>query len=351
MRISELKASLPYLFKAGVVPLIWGHHGIGKSQSVAQYAKENGLGFIDLRLSLMEPGDLLGLADLSSGNTRFAPPSWLPKSGKGILFLDEINRARKDTQNASFQLVLDRMIHEYLLPLGWHVVAAANPPGDEYVGVSEMDAALLSRFCHVILDPSTEETLGYLKTKAAGNCTFFSYLKAEGLTQPGKALAISDYVRPDNRSTEAYLRILSVSEGLSENLVTELGYGLVGIHKVQAYKNWLKSQDKALTFEDMKAGGFEARLKRAADAERMDWIAASSAAIVETAETLPKEEFTSAVLENIRAYFAGIPTDAAVAFGRGILERSPGARETLGEDIKFVKCIQKLKIAAIKEAA
>lgn len=348
MKILDLKRTVPYLFKAKAVPLIWGHHGIGKSAAVRQLALEQGIGFIDKRLSLLEPGDILGLADLKNGMTRFAKPDWLPSEGEGILFLDEINRARKDVLNAIFQLILDRRIDDYELPPGWHVVAAANPPGDDYTGTIEMDAALLSRFCHIKLDPSQAETLDYLQTKAASGCTFLSFLKENGLTQAEKDFALSDYVKPDNRSREAFLRVLNVSQDLGEELLRELGFGLVGVHETMAYHNWLKSQDKALTIEDLKTDAFEARVKRAAEAQRVDWIAASSAAIVEGAKDLPKEGFSPALIDGVINYFAGIPRDAAVSFGRNLLETSAGARETLGEDKKFIKKIRALNIKAVK---
>jgi len=348
MKISELKRVLPFLRKARVVPLILGHHGIGKSAGVFQYTQEEGIGFIDQRFSLLEPGDILGLADLSEGKTNFLPPSWLPTEGRGVLFLDEINRARKDVLNAIFQLVLDRKIGGYTLPPGWDVVTAANPPGDDYSGTIEMDAALLSRFCCIKLTPSQDETLGYLKTKAAPNCSYYAFLKENGLTNTEKDFALSDFVKPDNRAEEAYLRILACSSELGSELLNELGYGIVGVHRTTAYNNWLKSQDKALSFEDMKRGDFTARVKKAVEAQRVDWIAASSAAISEEAKDVPKEAFTKEVIASINEYFVHIPKDAAVSFGRKILETSAGARDTLGEDKTFIKNIRALKIKAAK---
>ena len=163
-----MKAALPFLFKANVPTLIHGRHGVGKSQGIFQVSQElqyvhptkgkTSYDFIDLRLGNMEVGDLLGLADFEedeNGNkiaTKFMRPSWLPTDPDscGILFLDEINRARRDVLQAAFQLVLDKKIHEYELPKGWVVVGACNPNTDEYIVTDIGDAAFISLLSHQI---------------------------------------------------------------------------------------------------------------------------------------------------------------------------------------------------------
>lgn len=64
----------------GHVPLFKGVHGIGKSESVAQYATQNNMHFEPLILSLMDTGDMLGLPETRDVNgmpaTVWAAPSW-----------------------------------------------------------------------------------------------------------------------------------------------------------------------------------------------------------------------------------------------------------------------------------
>src|SRR3990167_2043920 len=109
--------------------LAWGESGIGKSQAVARIAKQLSIGFIDLRLGQMEVGDLIGLPrHHNEGNTfttEYSTPFWFPQTGKGILFLDEINRSRLEVRQAIFQLILDRQLHGKKLPDGWFIVSAA----------------------------------------------------------------------------------------------------------------------------------------------------------------------------------------------------------------------------------
>ena len=64
----------------GHVPLIKGLHGLGKSEAVAQYAKNSDMYFEPLILSLMDTGDMIGLpVEKTIGgmsSTVWAAPSW-----------------------------------------------------------------------------------------------------------------------------------------------------------------------------------------------------------------------------------------------------------------------------------
>ena len=108
--------------------MIWGAPGIGKSQTVAEVAREAKIELIDLRLSQLAPTDLRGLpvADHKERTARWYPPEFLPRGGQGILFLDELNMAPPAMQGIAQQLVLDRQVGSYTLPKGWHVWAAGN---------------------------------------------------------------------------------------------------------------------------------------------------------------------------------------------------------------------------------
>jgi len=184
MNVVETKLSLKY-DPMELSILLKANHGVGKSNVVAQVAKELDISFIDIRLAQNDVGDMKGLPFQSAGRTFFAPPDWFPikkedaefiakslsmekleksmaaitegKYGdKGILFLDEINRATKEVQQAAFELVLDRRLNMRSIPDGWRVVAAINDNADIY-DVNEMGAALLSRFKIIDFKPTIEE--------------------------------------------------------------------------------------------------------------------------------------------------------------------------------------------------
>jgi hypothetical protein len=112
---------------------------------------------IDIRASQLDPVDLRGLPSVANGKTVWCTPDFFPKSGNGVLFLDELPQASSSMQSALFQLVLDRKIGEYILPEGWVVIAAGNRQEDRS-GANRVAAALLNRFAvHMDMDVSVED--------------------------------------------------------------------------------------------------------------------------------------------------------------------------------------------------
>jgi hypothetical protein len=158
MRASELSATILKLVEQKVPTFLWGAPGIGKSSIVKQIAKDTGVGFIDLRLALMDPTDLKGIPfyDKESHTALWAPPAFLPKTGEGILFLDELNSAPPSVQASAYQLILDRQVGEYKLPDGWAIVAAGNREGDRGV-TYRMPAPLANRFVHFEMEVNFDD--------------------------------------------------------------------------------------------------------------------------------------------------------------------------------------------------
>ena len=155
MKPSELILVLPELLELGIPVFIWGHPGVGKSDSVRAVAAATSRDFVDMRLSLYEPPELRGYPVVEGTGKnkimRFIPAGILPTVAKpGILLLDELPQAIQATQGVTFQLALDRKVGEYELPEGWAVVAAGNYPtnGGAFNPISK---GLGSRFLHINL--------------------------------------------------------------------------------------------------------------------------------------------------------------------------------------------------------
>jgi MoxR-like ATPase len=144
--------------------MIWGAPGIGKSSIVSQLATEHQLQFIDVRLSQLAPTDLRGLPVAEDGRSKWFPPEFLPQSGKGILFLDEINMAPPAMQGMAQQLILDRRVGSYTVPNGWFIWAAGNRKEDR-AGVFDMPAPLANRFLHLQVEPDFESFKTYALTQ------------------------------------------------------------------------------------------------------------------------------------------------------------------------------------------
>jgi len=180
MDFKTTKTMLKYLDPAQSV-LLMGNHGIGKSDCVRLAAQELGVPCVDIRLSQCDVGDLKGMPFNVKGQTYFAPPDFYPlreddaaelsdflgqevKAGApaGILFLDEINRANREVQQAAFEIVLDRRLNQRRLPDGWRVVAAIND-NDSLYSVNELDPAFLDRYFVVKFRPTSDEFMTWGK--------------------------------------------------------------------------------------------------------------------------------------------------------------------------------------------
>ncbi|HMQ34210.1 MAG TPA: MoxR family ATPase [Chloroflexaceae bacterium] len=162
MKPQALAEYLDAMVAGGIMlsTMIWGPPGIGKSSIVAQTAGRYGLGFIDVRLSQLAPTDLRGLPVPENGVSRWYPPEFLPRDGRGILFLDELNMAPPAMQGMAQQLILDRRVGSYVVPEGWFIWAAGNRKEDR-AAVFDMPAPLANRFVHLEVEPDFEDFKAY----------------------------------------------------------------------------------------------------------------------------------------------------------------------------------------------
>ena len=140
--------------------MIWGAPGIGKSSVVDTVAKSHDLDLIDLRISQLAPTDLRGIPVPKNDKACWYPPEFLPTSGKGILFLDEINMAPPAVQGIAQQLILDRKVGSYKVPEGWFIWSAGNRKED-FAAVYDMPAPLANRFIHLEVKTGLEEFKNY----------------------------------------------------------------------------------------------------------------------------------------------------------------------------------------------
>ena len=166
IKIKQLKEILSISYKLKQTPFLWGNPGIGKSQAVAQFATENNLILLDIRLALKDPTDLQGLptfVDTPEGKkTSWTIPDFLPQNPdwKGVIFLDEFNLAQPAVMSACYQLINETKINNYTLPEGAFIVAAGNPPENNNNAV-ELPQALKNRFNHFYIEPDLDEWISW----------------------------------------------------------------------------------------------------------------------------------------------------------------------------------------------
>jgi len=257
--INRVKKMIKAGRESGVCVWIWGDHGNGKSELVRQVTDELGIDFIDIRVALTEAGDWMGIpyANPVTKEMDFLPSPFLPKDpqSKGILFLDELNRGRPDVLQSVFQIALDKRIGtHYELPKGWSIVAAGNP-GDADYQVTDIDPALLGRFCHVHLTPTKDEWLDFASTSGVrDDVRGFIRDNPKMLGQAIKSTSIES-LKGNPRGYVLLAKMVDALENLDKNdpqgnfvgdCISDIAHGLVGSAAAAEYVNYRKTQFKRI---------------------------------------------------------------------------------------------------------
>lgn len=281
MNINKLKEAMPFALKAKIPLMLVGHHGIGKTEGVRQFCEEQGHLLRIVNLGTQEVGDIIGLADFEkdkSGNnvaTKFMIPDWAKQIKEfceanpdkhAVLFFDEINRARRDVLQVVFPILLEGRIHTTVFPKNFYVMGAMNPNTEDYIVTDISDKALMDRFCHIKLKPSTPEWFEYAKSRKFEDAVIM-YLKEDPKMLSAELEDFSIERKPSRRSWEAVDRVLKTKAPV--NILEELVSGLVGFEAATAFIKSLSATDKPISGKEILAdyGKFEKRVKKYSDAK------------------------------------------------------------------------------------
>lgn len=262
MDIKNAEKAIGYVNKLGRTLNIIGKHGIGKSSIVYQYAMKHGYEVLEIRLGQMaDAGDLIGLQEFLLDPTTKLPfatrhvlPEWFPRTGKTkkILFLDELNRAPKDIQQAIFELVYDKRLKGVPMGEDCHIISACNPATENYSVMDFDDCAFQDRFVHVVLSPTKDEFLSYARSKKLDSSVldflqdYPKMMEDSSLTEP-----TLDFVKPSRRSWEAVAKLRQIVPESDNSLFLELTMGLVGEAPALAYKSFSDTYVSNITAKDV----------------------------------------------------------------------------------------------------
>jgi len=157
--------------------LVWGAPGIGKTaiiNAVLKKVKGTDSRLLDFQLSMKEHDDFF-LPSYNVNKTKAVdlPKSYLPvwedldsmtdeerkkadeDCGRGLIFLDELSRAKPQVQDVCLKLVDERKLGEkYKLGSGWSVIAASNRMEDDMDTQHDLSLALANRFRQVNYSPT-----------------------------------------------------------------------------------------------------------------------------------------------------------------------------------------------------
>jgi hypothetical protein len=170
---SKLKVMINHVINRQRPMFIAGPPGIGKSDIVAEVARQQRRPLIDIRLPLLEATDIRGIPHLAEvtirdpdGNVvkneqnvpltekifKWSNPTDLPTdpNSRALVFFDEMSAAPPSVQAATYQIILNRRIGSYVLPKDVVMIAAGNRVKDKGVAYN-MPTPLANRFIHATL--------------------------------------------------------------------------------------------------------------------------------------------------------------------------------------------------------
>lgn len=166
-------------------PMFEGDAGIAKSFYCQAWVKQQretdpNFGFIDLRLANLEAPDLVGYPKVrqvdGQDRTSFILPEYWPTKGRGLLLLEEPNRANPSIMNAIMELLTDRKVQGYTLPEGWLIASAINQSDDGLYSVTAMDPALADRFERFKIEYDHASFIAFIK-KEEWNTSLVSFIE------------------------------------------------------------------------------------------------------------------------------------------------------------------------------
>lgn len=161
-----------------LVPYLVSGAGIGKTTTVKDIAKKREVECKIVSLAQHDAGEIAGWLVPNADNSAMTRlrPDWMPSSGKGILFLDELPQAPVANQNIAAQIVNERRVGDHHLPPGWVIVAAGNRTSDR-AGTNNMPTHLRDRLMFLEIEADLEDAIAYLNSIGADErvCAFLRF--------------------------------------------------------------------------------------------------------------------------------------------------------------------------------
>ena len=342
MIISNFKKVMPHLMKANVAVHLIGEAGIGKTSIVKQFAKESGYNFIYLTLAAVEDNsDLIGLLSPVKdelGNdvsVRHLKPDWFPETEGNIIFIDEFSRIPKALVQTMLTFILEGKLHTHYTPKNTHFILASNPPTDKYVVGDISDMALVSRMCHICLEPSVEEFLDFAATqKASDDMISFIQENPEMLEVKG-----TGYLPDIEFNRRTWLDFVSpfLLTNPPKELVFEVLKGLVGTVAAVKFQNHCKnSQFKIKGREILNDYGTVLSNRVLSHQNDLDVLNIASEELVR--EIKVNQGITEQQGKNVIAFLTDLPIELCYNVSRQIITIGVASiNKNIGDNVELVE--------------
>lgn len=321
--------------------LIRGRHGVGKSETVYQYANKVGKRVVERRASQMTEGDLVGLPELHDGRTSWNPPDWFKDACENgvVLFMDEIDRAVQEVRQGFFQLTDSRAINGHRLHPDTEIFGAVNggTHGAQYA-VQDMDPAELDRWTVFDVEPTVEDWLDYGKQGERVNPIILDFIREnithlehKGEFEPNKKYpSRRSWVRLNDTVTSLLDRNNMDATKARIHDVYQIACGFVGFEAAVSLKDYVEKYERQVSVDDILLHG---KLEMVQDFKLNDHIKLVDKLLASgrLLATLPQEQ-----LENLARYIMKTPSEAAMKYYTSCTKGTV--------DVKFVLAMHKLQV-------
>lgn len=211
-----------------------------------------GIPVVERRLSQISEGDIVGIPFDGGIGTIFKPTEWLMLTARWpvILFLDELNRAIKQVEQATFQIADSKAFYGHLLHDETRVYVACNI-GDQF-DVENMDPAAISRYATVDLDPSLDDWLNWASEEC--NLALVEFIRANPRMIEHKEEFEPNKKYPDRRAwanLDAELTQSGLYETPNEPMFLNMGASMVGFAAANAFWSYCKERAIDISAKDI----------------------------------------------------------------------------------------------------
>lgn len=320
--------------KVNIPLLLWGKHGVGKTELVHAVAKQHKMECVVLNLANQTPEDLLGQIDGKGGYHR---PSWIREDETPVIyFLDEINRAPKYVLQSMFNFINEGRIHTHKIKDTDIIVAAANPDEVEYEVTTFDDAAFLSRFCHIKVEPTQEEFVSYINKKVKNTVVQNAISKAKNIYM-SPDVKNSFTIKPNNRNLE---KVALMFDLCSESVIKETGIyiiaGLIGFESAAVIMEIWRS-DMDLDFNKIRKGEYPFKK------HELDRINIVNNSLFKFIADLDFDNISAEDKADIKRYINFVPKDMKVAILKNLVQNISNNRLDFLDEESILEYIELLK--------
>ena len=208
--------------------MVMGAPGLGKTAIMSQIAAELDLGYVSYTITHHTRQSAIGLPMIEKEYydgyectvTRYTMSEIITSvydaiynGGKkeGILFIDEINCVSETLAPAMLDLLQNKKFGPHLIPDGWILVAAGNPP-EFNDSAREFDVATMDRVRIIEVEPDTDVWLRYaMSTGINDSITYYLKVKPQNLLKIERTVDGIHFVTP--RAWEDLSVVLNEYEG------------------------------------------------------------------------------------------------------------------------------------------